>query len=194
MAAERLRILRGELIADAQLLDGMEQKWRLIQEKLARIEPDEFDYVALAYTLANLYSVMENYFLRVAKSFENRLDPSQWHRDLLDRMAIDIVDVRPALLTSDERSASDELRAFRHVFRPIYQGQLDVEKLELVDRRAPEALAAFRGAHRRFLPILDRLIRNVSQEEPEQECPAGRRQPRPTAQKSPGARLRGSLV
>jgi len=75
--------------------------------------------VALAYTLASLYSVMENYFLRIAKAFENRVDPSQWHRDLLDRMAIEITGERPVLLTGHERSAIDELGAFRHVFRHI---------------------------------------------------------------------------
>lgn len=162
MPADRLRILRGELLADARLLDAMEQKWALVKKKLERVEPDEFDHIALAYTLANLYSVMENYFLRVAKAFENRLDPSRWHRDLLDRMAIEIIGIRPALLDPDERARIDELRAFRDVFRHMYQGQLDVEKLQLVDRRTPQALAAFQRAHERFLPLLDSLIQAVA--------------------------------
>ncbi len=158
MPAERFRILQGELVSDARLLDEMEGKWRLVQRKLGRVEPDEFDYVALAYTLSNLYSVMENYFLRIAKVFENRLDPARWHRDLLERMAIEIQGTRPALLTPGEKRAIDELRAFRHVFRHVYQGQLDIEKLALVDRRAPGALAAFRDVHRRFLAALEAMI------------------------------------
>jgi hypothetical protein len=162
MPAERLRILRGELLDDVRLLEAAEDKWRLMKEKLARIEPDEFDYVALGYTLSNLYGVMEGYFLRVAKAFENRIDPSRWHRDLLDRMAIEVSGVRPAILLPAEKIAIDELRAFRHVFRHIYQGQLDVEKLSLVDRRAPAAIAAFRDAHERFLLVLDDLVRAVS--------------------------------
>jgi len=162
MPAERLRILRGEMLDDVRLLDAAEGKWRLMKEKMARIEPDEFDYVALGYTLANLYGVMEGYFLRVAKAFENRIDPSKWHRDLLDRMMIDVSGLRPAVLLPDEKTAIDELRAFRHVFRHIYQGQLDVEKLGLVDRRAPAAIAAFRNAHRRFLPVIEDMIAAVA--------------------------------
>lgn len=166
MPGERLRTLRGEILADLRLLDAAEEKWRLVKAKLARLEPDEFDYLALAYTLASLYAVMEGYFLRVAKAFENRLDPAQWHRHLLDRMAVEIAGVRPALLAPEERAAIDELRAFRHVFRHIYQGQLDVEKLQLVDRRAPAALAAFRDAHERFSSALDDLIRTMEDTEP----------------------------
>ncbi len=162
MPAERLRILRGELLDDVRLLDAAEDKWRLMKEKLARIEPDEFDYIALGHTLANVYGVMEGYFLRVAKAFENRIDPAKWHRDLLDRMAIDVSGIRPAVLLPTEKIAIDELRAFRHVFRHIYQGQLDIEKLSLVDRRTPAALAAFRDAHQRFLPVLDALIAAVA--------------------------------
>jgi hypothetical protein len=55
----------------------------------------------------------------------------------------------------------DELRAFRHVFRNIYQGELDIGKLNLVDSRMQEALGAFKSAHRRFSIALDRLIREV---------------------------------
>jgi hypothetical protein len=57
--------------------------------------------------------------------------------------------------------AIDELRGFRHVFRNIYQGALDIEKLKLVDSRLPDALDAFKSAHRRFAATLRRLIPEV---------------------------------
>jgi hypothetical protein len=160
------------MLDDVRLLDAAEGKWRLMKEKMARIEPDEFDYVALGYTLSNLYGVMEGYFLRVAKAFENRIEPSRWHRDLLDRMAIDVSGIRPAVLRGEEKLAIDELCAFRHVFRHIYQGQLDVEKLSLVDRRAPAALAAFRDAHQRFLLVIEDMMAAVTSIEDSPPAPA----------------------
>jgi hypothetical protein len=48
-----------------------------------------------------------------------------------------------------------------HVFRNIYQGELDIGKVKLVDSRMPDALGAFKSAHRKFAAALDRLIREV---------------------------------
>ena len=69
--------------------------------------------------------------------------------------------MRPALLETRDVPLIDELRAFRHVFRNIYQGELDTEKLKLVDSRMPDALGSFKSAHQRFAAALDRLIREV---------------------------------
>ncbi|MDW7710807.1 MAG: hypothetical protein SCH98_10055 [Deferrisomatales bacterium] len=161
MRSERLRVLRAEMLDDAEAFERLVGKYEGMKRKLARIEPDEFDYVGLAYTIVNLYSLMENYFLRVAKCFENDVDRSSWHRELVRRMALSIEGVRPAVLTAEEARAIDELRAFRHVFRHIYQTELDSEKLQLVDSRTPQAVGAFKAAHERLLANLDALIAEV---------------------------------
>ena len=158
MKHERLQTLKAELLADMNLLDELVGKYRLVHAKLAAIDPDEFDYVALAYTIVNVYNLMENYFGRIAKCFENEVDRLSWHKDLIRRMALEIDGVRPALLTQKDVPLIDELRAFRHVFRHIYQSELDVEKLLLVDSRAPKAIMAFRSAHDNFLGNLNGLI------------------------------------
>lgn len=158
MKSERLRTLKAELLADMQVLEELEGKYRLVHAKLAAIDPDEFDYVGLAYTIVNLYNLMENYFLRVAKCFENNVDKLNWHKDLIKRMSLEIEGIRPALLQSKDVPLIDELRAFRHVFRHIYQSELDVEKLKLVDGRTPKATEVFRSAHDRFIGKLQQLI------------------------------------
>ncbi|KAF0220650.1 MAG: hypothetical protein FD174_974 [Geobacteraceae bacterium] len=141
-----------------QVLEELEGKYRLIHAKLAGIDPDEFDYVGLAYTIVNLYNLMENYCLRIAKYFEYNVDTLNWHKDLIKRMALEIDGIRPALLQSKDVPLIDELRAFRHVFRHIYQSELDVEKLKLVDSRTPKALDVFKSAHGRFIGNLQELI------------------------------------
>jgi hypothetical protein len=166
MQSEGLRTLQAELRADMTVLGNLEEKYDLIKAKLSRIEPDEFDHAALAYTIANLYNLMENYFSRVAKCFENNIEPGRWHRDLVARMALEIDGIRPALLNAADVPLIDELRAFRHVFRHIYQSQLDEEKLLLVDQRTPAALSAFRKAHDRFDSALGELIEEVDKSAP----------------------------
>jgi hypothetical protein len=158
MNSERMRILKAELLADMLVLEELEGKYRLIHAKLERIEPDEFDYVGLAYTIVNLYGIIENYCLRIAKYFENDVDKLNWHRDLIKRLALEIDGIRPALLRSKDVPLIDELRAFRHVFRHIYQSELDVEKIKLVDSRVPRALNVFKTAHDRFSDNLQALI------------------------------------
>jgi len=158
MKNEKLKTLKAELLADMQVLEVLEGKYRLIHAKLSSIEPDEFDYVGLAYTIVNLYSLMENYCLRIAKCFENNLDAASWHRILIKRMALEIDGIRPALFRSHDVPLIDELRAFRHVFRHIYQSELDTDKLKLVDSRTPKAVDVFKSAHIRFLGKLEQLI------------------------------------
>ena len=161
MKSERLRTLNAELDADMNILKGLEGKYRKAKEKLKRIEPDELDYAGLAYTIVNIYNLMENYFLCVAKGFENTIERNRWHKDLVKRMSLEIEGVRPALLETRDIPLIDELRAFRPVFRNIYQVGLDIGKLKLVDSRMPAALRAFKSAHRRFTAVLDRLIREI---------------------------------
>ena len=67
--------LIAELTRDREVLDALREEnlraWGRIQEGAA----DSLDFAALAYTLHNIYCLLENYFLRVAKFFENALDP-----------------------------------------------------------------------------------------------------------------------
>jgi hypothetical protein len=161
MKSERLRTLKAELDADMKIFEGLEGKYRKAKAKLKRIEPDELDYAGLAYTIVNIYNLMENYFLCVAKVFENTIERDRWHKDLVKRMSLEIEGVRPAVLDAGDVPLIDDLRAFRHVFRNIYQGELDTGKLNLVDSRMSDALRAFKSAHRKFSATLDRLIREV---------------------------------
>jgi len=156
--ADVLLILKAELKADIEQLEELYQKYDLIHHKLAQIRPDEFDYIALAYTMANLYSMIETYFMRIAKAFENNLEPTYWHRQLLERMCLEIEGLRPAFMTRQDYVLFDELRAFRHVFRHLYQNMLDIDKLRQLDQKVPETIKRFRELHPLYLNKLEAII------------------------------------
>jgi hypothetical protein len=146
--------LIGELNKDmtgfAELIAENEKALRRIHQGAE----DSLDYAALGYTLHNIYCLMENYFLRIAKFFENSLDSETRHRDLVRRMSIEIPEVRPALLDDDSAELIDELRGSRHIFRNIYQTKLKPAKVIEANKMLPEIIKRFKKAHREFLQKL----------------------------------------
>jgi hypothetical protein len=80
--------------------------------------------------LHNLYCALEDLWQEVARTFENRLeDPARYHRELLQRMRLEIPGIRPRILTTASYQLLNELRGFRHVFRHAYDYELDEGRL-----------------------------------------------------------------
>jgi len=152
--------LIAELEDDFNIIQEWIEKNRLVNKKISSIIPDEFDWASLGYTLHNLYNAFENYFLRIAKFFENSLDTERWHKELLRRMSIQIDAIRPAVISKTLFFLLDELRGFRHVFRYIYQNHLDIEKMQLVNKKVPEIEQLFQKEHIDFINYLSDLVNN----------------------------------
>jgi hypothetical protein len=87
-------------------------------------DADEFDWAALGYTLHNLCTAMESY------------SGNAWHRSLVERIALEIPGVSPAVLTEVDRLVVDELMRFHHLFRNLYKTPLVPEKLASANRQA----------------------------------------------------------
>jgi hypothetical protein len=139
-------------------LDGFEAENR---RALARIEAganDRFDHAVLAYTIHNIYCLMENYFLRVAKTFENHVEGDAWHKDLVRRMSIEIDGMRPALLDDETAFRVDELRSFRHVFRNVYMSPLNSGKVLELQKKVPSTRESFHHRSTEFIEKLRRMI------------------------------------
>ena len=152
---ESMRRLIVELEGDnrelVRLLDRNATAW-------ARIEAgadDPVDWGALGFTIQTLYGVLENYFLRISRFFENDLPAQRWHQALVDRVALDIGGVRPALLP-DRRTREEvrELVRFRHRLRNLYGEDLDPHKTEQVQRIVVRFFARFPELHRAFIAKL----------------------------------------
>ena len=149
-----LHRLIAELDSDLDLLENLKQKNERAWQRVEQGSFEELDWAGLGYTIHNIYNLLENYFLRISKFFENSLDPLSWNRDVIEHMRLDIDGVRPALLDRELAARIDELRSFRHVFRNIYQAGLDPKRVELVQQRLDPSLAGFKRAHKEFLKKL----------------------------------------
>jgi len=123
---------------------------------------DEMDLLAMGSALHTLYNAFEGYFLRIAKYFENNVDKLAWHRDLLDRMTLEIPGIRPALISSRSFvERVDELRRFRHLFRNLYKSRLHPGKLRIVLDMARSIDADFEPMHRAFVLWLDEVAHGL---------------------------------
>ena len=88
------------------------------------------DLTAIAYVLHSLYNALENSLEQISRTFENHVvEPARWHKELLDKMFLDIPGVRPAVLPESLRRSLHDLRGFRHLFRHSYDFELDAKRL-----------------------------------------------------------------
>ncbi len=115
---------------------------------------NEEGLIVVAYRLHSLYSAFENIFRNIAKTFENHLDPASWHRQVLQRMRLDLSPIRPAVIDDEAYEKLDELVRFRHLFRTGYGIRLDSQRLQLVMQRALELRTVYPPQISRFLAFL----------------------------------------
>ena len=100
---------------------------RVSQFNLNNLSPAELD--SLGYSLHNIYNALENCFEQISLSFENHVrDRTRWHRELLEKMFLEIKILRPAVLPEQLRSLLGELLGFRHLFRHAYELKIDEAK------------------------------------------------------------------
>ncbi|MCX6031978.1 MAG: antitoxin [Chloroflexi bacterium] len=100
----------------------------------------EQDYYldAVALNLHSFYSGIERLFELTARHIDHTLpDGEAWHRVLVTRMAQEVPDVRPAVISPDVAATLDEYRRFRHLVRNVYATNLVPAKMQgLVERLA----------------------------------------------------------
>jgi hypothetical protein len=149
-----LQTLRGELLDDCRVALGACQK------AIARFErKEEVAYEGCAHQLCRMYNSLEQMCQRVAKAFEKNIDDEQgWHSALLNRLAIRIEGIRPALVPQQLMLPLQELKAFRHVFGHAYELELDPEKLALLLKYARTVAA-------RLPALVEDFIRTVAGEQ-----------------------------
>lgn len=128
-------------------------------ERITAGARDAIDYGALGYTISRLYGLVENYFLRVSKFFENSLPGERWHKSLIERMALDIEGLRPAFFDTKEPMLEClEILKFRHRFRNLYGEDLDPIKTGEVQAIAEVFFPRFIEQHESFKLKLQKII------------------------------------
>jgi hypothetical protein len=148
---ESLEALRAELDGDARQLERIRAHNLRAWERIQQGARDYLDWGALALTIHTAYGILENYFLRISKYFENNLPAERWHKALVEKMALDIPALRPALLTDEKmREQAMELLKFRHRVRNLYGEEFDAARTEAIQGVAMEFIPAFMATHESY--------------------------------------------
>ena len=119
------RIL-NELAALGPIVGRVERAW-----KAAAANNDEFYYDSVALNIHSFYSGLERVLEKIASAVEGSLPQGvNWHQELLDQMALEIPNVRPAVISEKTREQLDPYRGFRHVVRNVYTYHISPDKMK----------------------------------------------------------------
>ena len=125
-------------------------------EEFANAPPggDSYAIRARGSMLHDFYNCVERVFLRIARELNGGAPRGeQWHQ-LISDMALEIVGVRPAVVDRRLAETLREYLRFRHVFRNVYGGVLDAERMASLEDRLPATLTAFRHDIKAFVAWL----------------------------------------
>ena len=118
MSIENLLLLIAEIQESQVVLHKLRSLYNAYEKDFSNLEKRDLrDAVLLADILCNTYTCCETIFFRISRFFENHLEESQWHKELLKKMRVEIPGIRKALLTHESYQLLDELRRFRHFKR-----------------------------------------------------------------------------
>jgi ribonuclease HepT-like protein len=151
---EKFLILQRSIQNDLTTIGGIYEA--LGSPELEETESQE-PMIVIAYRLHSLYTAFENIFRNIATTFENRMEQTGWHRQLLERMRLDLSPIRPAVIDAAAYDKLDEMLRFRHVFRTMYGMDLDPLRLQVVLRKALDLKPLYQEQIGRFLEFLRAL-------------------------------------
>jgi hypothetical protein len=146
--------IRGEVPDLDRVVQRALRAWT--QTQMTSEEQLYLDSVAL--NLHGFYSGLERLFELIARHVDRSLPAGEtWHRDLLQQMAHDLLDVRPAVVDEDSALALDEFRRFRHLVRNVYTMNLVPDKMAGLMSALPGLWSQVRAELLAFADFLEQL-------------------------------------
>lgn len=125
----------------------------------ARTTADPDPYIdSVALNLHGFYSGLERFFQLIAAQVDEDIpDSENWHVQLLEQMAREVPEVRPAIIGSDTANALDEFRKFRHLVRNVYTANLDPSRMQSLLASLPAVWAQLKTELAIFADFLDQV-------------------------------------
>lgn len=123
------------------------------------ISTGDLDYLqAAALSLQNFYMGVEQAFEEIAKQVDQSLPQgASSHRELLEQMALNIPQSRPAVIQPHTLAQLNEYRGFRHVVVHRYGFELYPERIQALVDQLPTACASLTEDLQAFCQFLSQL-------------------------------------
>ncbi len=127
-----IQTLRAEINKSFSVLTRIEDYIVDFQQQKLNKTPGLDEAMIVTQAITNYYTCIETLFLRISKFFENNLDKEQWHRSLLEKMTLEIKDVRPKIICESVYHGLLELLKFRHFSRYYFELDYDWDNLRFL--------------------------------------------------------------
>jgi len=158
---EQLRLLKAAVETDWRSAGEIQDRLEALHHKNRGKGETEERVAAAALWLHHFYNACENILKRIAEVFENEVGGEQWHWQLLERMRLDVPNVRPAVISEATRQGLDEYRRFRHLVRHSYGFVLEWEKMRSLLEGLGELSQRFGHELDDFLSWCDQLAEDL---------------------------------
>ncbi|MBD0268693.1 MAG: hypothetical protein ICV77_10420 [Cyanobacteria bacterium Co-bin8] len=135
--AKLSRRIQMELVDIKQSVARAQAGWQEYQRS-----GDDLYLDSVALNLHSFYNGIERLFEGIATTLDNHLPSgSGWHKALLEQMANEVANVRPAVISDLTLTLLDNYCRFRHVVRNIYSYRIDPDKLSHLVEEVPGTFA-----------------------------------------------------
>ncbi len=146
---DRVHVLIADIVKHIDLLRELHNELREAMEKdIGQLGKTKRTAAMVASIVESYYTCAETIFFRISQFFENDLSENRWHKDVLDRMRLEIREYRPCVISDTVFNDLYELLRFRHFKRYYFSLAFDWERLDAIVKRATRV-------HSRLLENLD---------------------------------------
>lgn len=156
---DRLLLLVAELADERARVARLHSEFEHATRRLEEPDTETLVVYGVAALLESFYTGMERALTRIAAAIGAQPTGSNWHRDLLTSMTLDIPELRPAVLTRATAAALDPFLAFRHRFRNLYVFDLERAPMLVLLARGDDAWRQFDADLEIFSNTLQNWIR-----------------------------------
>ncbi len=115
--------------------------------------------------IENGFTAVETLFVRISQAFENNLDQHRWHTHLLEKMTLEIADVRPRVISDQLYRNLAELMRFRHFKRYYFSLDYDWRKVDLLLQIFRESLPLLKEELYAFSKLVTASLTTADDEE-----------------------------
>ena len=154
---ERILVLKSDLLNDINKIEKIFDRFHRAYDSF--LNANEYSrLVESAFYVNQIYSGFERILKNVDVIFENSIVDLDWHKSLLEKMALNIEGIRPSVISKKTSSLLNELRGFRHFFRHAYDVDIDKRKFGIVADSIIELENLYKSDFEKFIQFLDKLI------------------------------------
>lgn len=134
-AAVEIKTLIGEINSSLAVLKRISDFYDEQTAKEAAQMRTTENAIIVSDIFVNFYTCLETLFFRISQYFENSLDNTKWHKDVLKKMTLSVPGIRERVISDSTYRDLEEILRFRHFKRYYFEFNYDWDRLELVRKK-----------------------------------------------------------